>query len=202
LSDGATPTPAKPAEPPKGEPAKTESSDDDEPQPPEKPTLQPASQPTSQQPPSQQPQPSPPSPTGTTASSQTWDTTKLPDGTYWLKIVASDRIANPDDPQTAEQVVGPILVDNTPPIVSVSAVKRDGNRLLVPCYDNTFVASAEYRAEGGEWVAATCEDGVFDEPYEIVVVDLSKLPANAKAIELRVRDGAGNERTEKIPLTK
>ena len=202
LSDGATPTPTKPAEPPKGEPAKTESSDDDEPQPPAKPTLQPASQPTSQQPPSQQPQPSPPSPTGTTASSQTWDTTKLPDGTYWLKIVASDRIANPDDPQTAEQVVGPILVDNTPPIVSVSAVKRDGNRLLVPCYDNTFVASAEYRAEGGEWVAATCEDGVFDEPYEIVVVDLSKLPANAKAIELRVRDGAGNERTEKIPLTK
>ena len=192
LSEGATPTPSKPAEPAKNEPAKTEPVKGDEPQQPEKP--QPSLQPSP-------PSPSAPSSAATTASSQTWDTTKLPDGTYWLKIVASDRLANPDDPQTAEQIVGPILVDNTPPMISVAGVKRDGHRLLVPCYDNTFVASAEYRAEGGEWMAATCEDGIFDEPYELVIVDLSKLPANAKAIEVRVRDGAGNERTEKIPLT-
>lgn len=190
LSEGATPTPSKPAEPAKNEPAKAEPMKGDEPQQPEK------------HQPSLQPSPSASSPATTTASSQTWDTTKLPDGTYWLKIVASDRLANPDDPQTAEQIVGPILVDNTPPIVAVQGTKREGQRLFVPCYDNTFVASAEYRAEGGEWMAATCEDGIFDEPYELVIVDLSKLPANAKAIEVRVRDGAGNERTEKIPLTK
>lgn len=147
--------------------------------------------------PSQPPQqrPAQPQPTPTTASSLTWDTTKLPDGTYWLKVIASDRIANPDDPQTAEQQIGPITVDNTPPIAAVQMVKRDGNRLFVPCYDNTAVASVEYRAEGGEWIAATCEDGIFDEPYEVAVIDLSKLPANAKKVEVRVRDSAGNEST-------
>ncbi|MFA0749765.1 MAG: hypothetical protein SLRJCFUN_000168, partial [Candidatus Fervidibacter sp.] len=106
LSEGATPTPSKPAEPAKNEPAKTEPVKGDEPQQPEKP--QPSLQPSP-------PPPSAPSSAATTASSQTWDTTKLPDGTYWLKIVASDRLANPDDPQTAEAIVGPILVANTPP---------------------------------------------------------------------------------------
>ncbi len=136
----------------------------------------------------------------TTASSMTWDTTKFADGKYWLKIVASDRIANPDDPQSAEQVVAPIIVDNTPPTVGTHAIKREGDKLLVPVYDNTFVASAEFRPEGGEWQAAICQDGVFDQPYELLVIDISKLPKNVKAVEIRVRDAAGNERVEKISM--
>jgi len=130
----------------------------------------------------------------------TWDTTKFADGTYWLKVVASDRIANPDDPQTAEQVIAPLIVDNTPPTVGTHAVRREGEKLLVPLYDNTFVSSAEFRPEGGEWQAGICQDGVFDQPHEILVIDLSRLPKSVKAIEIRVRDGAGNERVEKITV--
>lgn len=142
----------------------------------------------------------PPPPAATTSSSLTWDTTKLLDGVYWLKVVTSDREANPDDPQTAEQIVTPITVDNTPPIPSGQMAKRDGDRLLVPCYDNTRLASAEYRAEKGEWMAAVCQDGVFDQPYEVLVLDLTKLPKNTKTIEVRARDAAGNERVEKVSL--
>jgi hypothetical protein len=144
-------------------------------------------------------QPQQTQPTGaTTASSINWDTTKVPDGVYWLKVIASDRISNPDDPQTAEQIIAPVIVDNTPPTLGTHAVKREGNKLLVPAYDNTAVGSAEYRAEGGEWIAATCQDGVFDQPYEVLVIDLGKLPANVKVVEVRVRDFAGNERVVKL----
>ncbi|MCX7643399.1 MAG: hypothetical protein N2116_06295, partial [Armatimonadetes bacterium] len=136
----------------------------------------------------------------TTASSMVWDTTKFTDGKYWLKVVASDRIANPDDPQTAEQIIAPITVDNTLPSVGTHAVKREGDKLLVPVYDNTFVASAEFRPEGGEWQAAICQDGVFDQPYELLVIDFSRLQKNVKAFEIRIRDAAGNERVEKIAL--
>ncbi|MCX7967524.1 MAG: hypothetical protein N3B10_03425 [Armatimonadetes bacterium] len=140
-------------------------------------------------------------PTGAiTASSTVWDTTRFPEGKYWLKVVASDRIANPDDPQTAEQIVAPITIDNTPPSVGTHAIKREGDKLLVPVYDNTFVASAEFRPEGGEWQAAICQDGVFDQPHELLVIDLGRLQKNVKAIEIRIRDAAGNERVEKIAL--
>jgi outer membrane protein assembly factor BamB len=144
-------------------------------------------------------QPQQTQPTGaTTASSINWDTTKVPDGVYWLKVIASDRISNPDDPQTAEQIIAPVIVDNTPPTLGTHAVKREGNKLLVPAYDNIAVGSAEYRAEGGEWIAATCQDGVFDQPYEVLVIDLGKLMANVKVVEVRVRDSAGNERVVKL----
>ncbi len=144
----------------------------------------------------ERPQPS----SATTASSMTWETNKFSDGTYWLKVVANDQIANPDDPQTAEQIIGPIIVDNTPPSVGNHAIQREDEKLLVPVYDNTFVSSAEFRPEGGEWQAAICQDGVFDQPYEVLVIDLSKLPKNVKAIEIRTRDAAGNERIEKISM--
>jgi hypothetical protein len=134
----------------------------------------------------------------TTASSVNWDTAKVSDGVYWLKVIASDRISNPDDPQTSEQIIAPVIVDNTPPILGTYAVKRESNKLLVPAYDNTSVGSAEYRAEGDEWIAATCQDGVFDQPYEVLIIDLSKLPANIEAVEVRVRDSAGNERVVKL----
>jgi len=134
----------------------------------------------------------------TTASSVNWDTAKVSDGVYWLKVIASDRISNPDDPQTSEQIIAPVIVDNTPPILGTYAVKRESNKLLVPAYDNTSVGSAEYRAEGDEWIAATCQDGVFDQPYEVLIIDLSKLPANVEAVEVRVRDSAGNERVVKL----
>jgi hypothetical protein len=39
---------------------------------------------------------------------------------------------------------------------------------------------------------------VFDQPYEVLVIDLSKLPANVKVVEVRVRDSAGNERVVKL----
>jgi len=144
----------------------------------------------------EQPQPS----GATTASSINWDTTKVPDGTYWLKVVASDRVANPEDPQTAEQIIAPVFVDNTPPTLGTHAIKREGDKLLVPAYDNTALGSAEYRAEGGEWIAATCQDSVFDQPYEVLIIDLSKLPKNVKTIEVRVRDFAGNEQVVKVTV--
>ena len=62
------------------------------------------------------------------------------------------------------------------------------------------MASAEYRWEGGEWVAAACSDGIFDSPYEEVVVRLDEPLIAPRTLELRVRDGAGNERLHTLRL--
>lgn len=145
---------------------------------------------------SQHPQPG----GNTTASSVIWDTTKIPDGVYWLKVTVSDQISNPDDPQTDEQIVSPIIIDNTPPALGSHAVKREGSKLFVPAYDNTAVGSAEYRAESGDWIAATCQDGVFDQPYEMLVIDLNRLPKDVKVVEIRIRDTAMNEKADKLPV--
>ncbi len=153
----------------------------------------------------EQGQEAPPNPEASSSTTQTslqWDTSKVSDGRYWLRVVASDGRANPDDPQSAQDVLYPIIVDNSPPGIFSDQVKRDGTKLLVPATDGWQIASAEYRFGEGEWYAAYCQDGIFDGPYEVLVLDLSRVPAGAKEIQVRVRDGAGNERVEtiKVPM--
>jgi len=136
----------------------------------------------------------------TTKSEISWDTTKVRDGIYYIRVVASDSISNPVDAKQTERIVHPVIVDNTPPEVWHPV---PGERLTEPpkkvrCYDaTTFIASAEYRIDGGEWIAAACGDGVFDSKNEDVLIDISRLPAGKHTLELRVRDGAGNERVVK-----
>ncbi|MCS7224801.1 MAG: hypothetical protein NZ959_09640 [Armatimonadetes bacterium] len=142
-----------------------------------------------------------PSPQGTSTTTQTsvsWDTTKVSDGRYWIRVIATDRVPNPDDPLSAQDTLFPVIVDNSAPGIFLDQVQIRDGKLLVPCSDGWLIGSGEYRVGDGEWLAAYCDDGVFDSPYEVLVLDLSLLPKGAKEIQVRVRDGAGNERVERI----
>jgi sugar lactone lactonase YvrE len=128
-----------------------------------------------------------------------WNTTEVKDGRYRLRIVASDANANPTEPLTAASTSEAIVVDNTPPTIELRATPRQSAEAPpreVPCRDaSTSIASAEYRADKGEWIAAAAADGIFDSPEETVRLDPKRLPAGRHTLTLRVRDAAGNERT-------
>ena len=56
-----------------------------------------------------------------------WDTTSVPNGTYVVKIVASDAPGNPPGTAlTGERESRSFDIDNAPPIINVTAVRRDG----------------------------------------------------------------------------
>ncbi len=61
-----------------------------------------------------------------------WDTSSVPNGTYVLKVLASDRKSNP-----AEVALGGELesnsfeIDNVAPTVQIGALRRDGTRFIV-----------------------------------------------------------------------
>ena len=49
------------------------------------------------------------------------------DGRYFFRVVASDAPSNaPEFAHQAELVSAPVLIDNTPPVVTVASQKRDG----------------------------------------------------------------------------
>ena len=62
-----------------------------------------------------------------------WDTTTVPNGTYFIKIVASDAPSNPAGTAlTGELESVAFEIDNTPPqSSSVSGARVDGNRTIV-----------------------------------------------------------------------
>jgi hypothetical protein len=87
-----------------------------------------------------------------------WDTATVPNGTYFIKIVASDAPSNP----TATALSGELEsiafeIDNTPPQIIVGGARLEGNRTLV-VFDVKDVHSPILRVEcsqdGQLWRAA------------------------------------------------
>ncbi len=63
------------------------------------------------------------------STSYAWNTSDIPDGTYVVKVVASDKLSNPTGALTGEAVSEPFVVCNTPPSVTVY---RGSGRLTRP----------------------------------------------------------------------
>lgn len=132
-----------------------------------------------------------------TSTSRKWDTTKLRDGVYRVRVVASDRPSNAHDPLTAEAISEPVTVCNSKPLVLVSS--REGIRVvenqvqvsgfvlqkLVP------ISAVQVRIGNGEWFAAEAEDGVFDSPVEAFRFRSERLPAGEHQITIRAFNAAG-----------
>ncbi len=93
-----------------------------------------------------------------------WDTTSMPDGAYYLKIVASDASSNPPDiAMQAERESERFEVDNTNPTIGkiqASPTGMNADRSKGVSYDFEFTAGhptnsierAQYSVDGGEWI--------------------------------------------------
>jgi WD40 repeat protein len=115
-----------------------------------------------------------------------WDTTSMPDGAYYLKIVASDAPSNPPDQALqAECESERFEVDNsTPTIGKIEASRSATNRSQGASYDFKFTAShatnsidkAQYSVDGGDWILVRPTTGISDyktETYSFTVRGLS-----------------------------
>ena len=129
------------------------------------------------------------------ATSAKWDTSKVADGLYLIKVIASDERANPGDPRKAEVISPSVLIDNTPPELILDRNRKEDEAppAAISAFDRaSYVTSAEFKVDEGEWLAALPADGIFDGQYEVIAVDLARLPQGSHALALRVRDAAGN----------
>jgi hypothetical protein len=119
-----------------------------------------------------------------------WDSSAMPDGAYYLKIVSTDAPSNP--PAQAlhtERESERFVVDNTPP--SIEALNATWNRsesggnggdpsmVQFTARDATSsIERAQYSVDGGEWIIVTPKNGISDSPeerYQFSVI----LPAGA-----------------------
>jgi hypothetical protein len=131
-----------------------------------------------------------------------WDTTIVPNGTYFLRVIASDRPSNPAGiALTGERDSTAFQVDHTPPAIVVGTVRAEGAKttLVFDVNDaDSPVARVEYSRDGGlRWTAIFPRDGIADsktEHYELTVDgDLGE-----NGLTIRASDSMNNTETAHV----
>jgi hypothetical protein len=133
-----------------------------------------------------------------------WDSTRMPDGRYRVKVQASDAPSNPPGGERkGEEISPPFRVDNTPPRVEASVRKDEkGSAVEVKVTDTTSpVRTLEYSLDAAEWVPVFPTDGISDSPSEQFRIPLERLPAGEHSLLLKATDTEGNVGTEKVRVS-
>jgi hypothetical protein len=141
---------------------------------------------------------------GVHETSITFDGDILADGKYFFRVVASDREANPPSiAREAQMTSAPILIDNTPPVVTVGLVRYSGGAAHVE-FEAADAASplrhCEYSLDAAGWVPMEAADGVIDSLREKFVLDLPGLAAGEHLLVIRAADSANNSGLAKVVL--
>ena len=132
------------------------------------------------------------------------DADALADGRYFFRVLASDAEVNPPGmARTAELVSAPVLIDNTPPSVTLGPVQRAGATVTVE-FEAVDGASplrrCEYSLDAAAWVPMEAADGVVDSEREKFVLRLANVPPGEHLLVLRAVDSSNNSGLAKTVL--
>jgi len=126
----------------------------------------------------------------------------LADGRYFFRVVASDRPSNAADQARQAELVGPpVLIDNTPPVVTASTPRRTGAvvDIDIDAQDRgSILRRCEYSVDAHAWMPVEAVDGVTDSAREQFRVHIDNLPPGEHLIVIRAYDVAGNAGLAKV----
>jgi len=138
---------------------------------------------------------------GVAESILVWDTTTAPNGTYFVKIVASDAPSNPlATALTGELDSAAFEVDNTPPSIAVTNVRVVSGRTVISFDvkdDHSPIRGVEYSSDGQRWRGVFPVDGIADsreEHYELPIEG----ELGDRGITLRASDAMNNVATTHV----
>jgi WD40 repeat protein len=127
-----------------------------------------------------------------------WDTTSVPDGTYFIKVSASDAPSNsPGAALVGELESVSFDIDNTAPRIEVQPATRSGSRTTISFVvrdDQSPVQRVEYSLDASRWRVAYPKDGIPDSRREDFEVTLDESEAGRSVI-IRATDAMNNVAT-------
>ena len=144
------------------------------------------------------------------AEFHTWDESSMPDGTYRLRISATDAPSNPPGSErTVERVSSAFDIDNTPPSVGPLRFEagpggpgpREGVVAARVQDAGSPIVAATYSVDAGAWTRVNPEDGVADSHEEEFRFAVKDLAPGEHTVTLRVSDRSGNNGAGKIVIT-
>ena len=134
-----------------------------------------------------------------------WDTTTMPDGAYYLKIVASDSPSNPvDQALTSERESDRFEIENTPP--RIENLRADASAAAAKVTfqgisSSSAIAKAQYSVDAGDWTIIFPDGLLSDAPKESYQIPLSGLSAGEHTVAVQIADRFENSAAAKVTFT-
>lgn len=130
-----------------------------------------------------------------------WDTSSVPNGTYVLRVLASDAKSNPAESALVGDLESSSFeIDTVAPVVTIGAVRRDGARFVISGEardTDSAVTRLEYSLDAQRWEPAFARDGILDGRAESFEIRLDA-EAAGRTLVVRVSDALGNVGTGQV----
>jgi hypothetical protein len=134
-----------------------------------------------------------------------WDTSTMPDGPYYVKIVGSDSPSNPPDQAlSTEREADRFEIANTPP--RIENLRAEANSPSVKVTFDAISPSAaiehtQYSVDAGDWLMVFPVGLLSDAPKETYQIQLPGLAPGEHTIAVQVFDRFANSTAAKITFT-
>ncbi|MGE0461466.1 MAG: hypothetical protein AB7Q16_08865 [Vicinamibacterales bacterium] len=141
---------------------------------------------------------------GLTETLTVWDTTSAPNGSYVVKVVASDARSNPSElALRGELESASFEIDNTPPSIAFGTVTRAEGRFVVPVEVrdlDSILTRVEYSLDAQSWKTAFPRDGILDSRREVFEIRLEAAAAG-QTLVVRAGDALHNVSSGQVLVT-
>lgn len=125
-----------------------------------------------------------------------WDSELFADGRYFIKIVASDDVSNPESLSlSAQKISQPFKVDNTGPRVSdlrVSSKKNHTTISFTVTDELMSVRTVEYGVNAEDWKLIYPVDGICDSKTERFEIQIKPALKGDNTVVVKAKDELGN----------
>ena len=123
-----------------------------------------------------------------------WDTSRIPDGSYRIRVSATDGLSNsPDSALEGDRRSAIFKIDNTPPTITVSDPRQTTLNLVLPFTvrdTHSAIKVVEVSRGYGDWQVVYPTDGIPDGPVESFQVPI--LDSQDEVTLIRATDEIGN----------
>jgi hypothetical protein len=135
----------------------------------------------------------------------TIDGASFPSGTYFARVIASDRLSNPPGRALDARISSKaFVIANSSPVIEIAQAQVQGSALTLPFAAKTqasTVHQVDYSVDGGTWQMLFPDDGIADTEDERYTLRLDKLAAGEHEVRIRAVDSVGNVSTAKTTIT-
>jgi hypothetical protein len=126
------------------------------------------------------------------------------DGRYLFRVVVSDAPANAAEyAKQAEMISTPVIIDNTPPVVTLATPRRAETAADIEVAANDATSPlrrCEYSLDAAFWQPVEAVDGITDSQQESFHIHLEKLRPGEHLLVVRVYDSVGNAGLARVIL--